>query len=290
MSFANVARSVVTFGHMVRFSHTVFAMPFALAAAALAARGGRLGVLRLTWIVIAMVGARTAAMGWNRIADRRIDAQNPRTAGRELPTGRVSLASAWALTAGAAAVFVAAAAVLGPLCLALSPLALLLVLGYSYTKRFTSLCHLFLGLAIAAGPVGAWIAVRGDLSAPAGWLALAVATWMGGLDIIYALPDRDIDRKIGVLSIPSRFGVKTALAISALLHLVTVVALIALGRAAALGLPYNVGVAAIAVILAGEHIIVRPGDLSRVDVAFFNFNGWVSMSFLAAVLADLWLG
>ena len=154
-----------------------------------------------------MVGARTAAMGFNRIVDRHIDARNPRTARRELPTGQVSLAAAAALTLASIALFVAAAAWLGPLCLALSPVALALVLGYSYTKRFTWLCHLFLGLAIAAGPGGAWIAVTGDVSAPALWLMAAVATWIGGFDILYALADRDFDRQEGLQSIPARFGI-----------------------------------------------------------------------------------
>ena len=150
------------FGRMVKFSHTLFAMPFALAAAAIAARGHGLSIARLVGIVVAMVGARTAAMGFNRIADRHFDAKNPRTAGRELPAGTLSLGAAWALTLVATAVFVGAAAALGPLCLVLSPVALALLYGYSFTKRFTALCHLFLGLAIASGPGGAWIAVRGD--------------------------------------------------------------------------------------------------------------------------------
>src|SRR5262245_55506954 len=194
--------AVATFGRMVKFSHTVFAMPFALAAAAIAARGHSLSPGRLVAIVLAMVGARTAAMGFNRIVDRKIDAANPRTANRELPAGKVSLASAVLLTAASAALFVGAAAWLGPLCLALSPVALALVLGYSYTKRFTWLCHLFLGLAIAAGPGGAWIAVTGGVSAPALWLMAAVASWIGGFDILYALADRDFDRGAGLHSIP----------------------------------------------------------------------------------------
>jgi len=281
------ASAVVTFGRMVKFSHTVFALPFALAAAAIAARGHEITVGRLVAIVVAMVGARTAAMGFNRIADRHIDARNPRTAGRELPAGKVSLGSAVALTVTSAAVFVGAAAWLGPLCLALSPVALALVLGYSYTKRFTWLCHLFLGLAIAAGPGGAWIAVRGDVAAPALWLMLAVATWIGGFDILYALADRDFDRSAGLHSIPARFGVRGALVASAALHLVTVVALVMLARAGGLGVIYLVGVALIAGILVWEHAIVRPNDLSRLDMAFFNLNGYVSVAFFVATLADV---
>jgi 4-hydroxybenzoate polyprenyltransferase len=280
---------VALFGRMVKFEHTIFAMPFALAAAAIAARGHRLGAWRLLGIVVAMAAARTAAMGFNRIADRRIDAANPRTAGRELPTGAISPRSAWTLTLASAAVFVAAAAALGPLCLALSPVALALLFGYSLTKRFTFLCHLFLGLAIAGGPAGAWIAVRGDFGWPPGLLMIAVACWIGGFDILYALSDRDFDRKAGLHSIPARFGVGPALAISGLLHAVTVGALVALAPAAHLGAPYLAGVAVTVALLVYEHAIVRPSDLSRLNVAFFTLNGYVSVVFFLATLADVLL-
>jgi 4-hydroxybenzoate polyprenyltransferase len=282
--------AVATFGRMVKFSHTVFALPFALAAAAIAARDHGITPGRVLAIVVAMIGARTAAMGWNRIVDLRFDARNPRTAGRELPTGQVSVAAAVALTALAAALFVGAAAWLGPLCLALSPVALALVLGYSYTKRFTWLCHLFLGAAIAAGPGGAWIAVSGHIAAPALWLMAAVASWIGGFDILYALADRDFDRREGLHSIPARFGVTGALVVSGTLHALTVAALLMLARAAGLGPLYLGGVGLITLILVWEHAIVRPSDLSRLDMAFFNLNGYVSLAFLAATLADVLLG
>lgn len=281
--------AITTFGRMIKFSHTIFAMPFALAAAVLAARGHQLSLSRLVAIVLAMVGARTAAMGFNRIVDRHIDAKNPRTAKRELPSGQVSLWSAGALTLASTLLFLGAAAWLGPLCLALSPVALLLLFGYSYTKRFTWLCHIFLGLAIAAGPGGAWIAVRGDVAAPALWLMAAVTTWIGGFDILYALADRDFDRAHGLQSIPARFGVGGALAISAALHVITVVALFALAHAAGLGPVYLTGVALVTAILVWEHAIVRPSDLSRLDMAFFNLNGYVSVAFFLAVLADVLL-
>jgi 4-hydroxybenzoate polyprenyltransferase len=226
-------------------------------------------------------------MGFNRIADRRFDAQNPRTARRELPTGAISLRAAWTMTLGAAAVFVAAAAALGPLCLALSPIALALLFGYSYTKRFTALCHLFLGLAIASGPAGAWIAVRGDFGWIPGLLMLAVACWIAGFDVLYALSDRDFDRATGLHSIPARLGVPGALAASALLHLVTIAALYALAPVAHLGLPYIFGVALVTALLVYEHAIVRPSDLSRLDVAFFTLNGYVSVAFFAATLVDV---
>ncbi len=213
---------VVKFGRMIKFEHTLFALPFALAAAAIAARGHGLSIARVAGIVVAMAGARTAAMGFNRIVDRHIDARNPRTAGRELPTGAISLRAAWALTIAASVVFLAAAAALGPLCLALAPVALAILLGYSLTKRFTALCHLFLGLAIAGGPAGAWIAVRGDFGWAPGLLMLAVGCWIAGFDILYALADRDFDRAAGLHSIPARLGVTGALVVSALLHAVTV--------------------------------------------------------------------
>jgi 4-hydroxybenzoate polyprenyltransferase len=289
-SGSSVLSVVKTFGRMVKFSHTVFALPFALAATALAARGHGITLAQIVAILVAMAGARTAAMGFNRIVDRRIDAKNPRTAGREIPTGKVSVLSAAFLTALSAAAFVAAAASLGRLCLALSPIVLGLVLGYSFTKRFTWLCHLFLGLAIGIAPAGAWIAVRGDLGAPAIWLVAAVTTWIGGFDILYALSDREFDRGAGIHSIPARFGVPAALLISALLHLGTVVALIAAGHSAGLGTIYFAGVAAVVAIFAYEHSIVRPSDLSRVDVAFFNLNGYVSLVYLLATLAQVVAG
>ena len=281
------ANPLVMFGRMVKFSHTIFAMPFALAAAALAARGIGLPITRLLVIVVAMAGARTAAMGFNRIVDRHFDARNPRTANREIPRGAVSLRAAWLLTATSTLVFLAAAAFLGPLCLALTPVALLLLFGYSVTKRFTFLCHLILGLAIASGPAGAWIAVRGDFGLIPGLLMAGVATWIGGFDVLYALADREFDRTAGLHSIPARLGVAGALIVSALLHVVALAALVALGVTAGLGPIYVAGVAIVAALLIWEHAIVRPGDLSRLNVAFFSLNGYVSVVFLAATVADI---
>jgi 4-hydroxybenzoate polyprenyltransferase len=285
----NPLEPLVTFGRMIKFEHTIFALPFALAAAAIAARGHGLTVARTAGIVVAMAAARTAAMGFNRIADRHIDAKNPRTARRELPAGAVTLRAAWTLTLGSAGAFVAAAALLGPLCLALSPVALALLFGYSFTKRFTFLCHLFLGLAIAAGPAGAWIAVRGDFGLVPGLLMIAVACWIAGFDVLYALADRDFDRGAGLHSIPARFGVPGALVISGVLHAVTLGALLALAPVAHLGAPYLAGVAVVAALLVWEHAIVRPSDLSRLDAAFFTLNGYVSVVFFAATLTDVLL-
>jgi 4-hydroxybenzoate polyprenyltransferase len=282
--------AIARFARMVKFSHTVFALPFALAATAIAARGHGITVAQVVAILVAMVGARTAAMGWNRIVDRRIDAANPRTAGRELPSGQVSVLAAGLLVAASIAVFVAAAASLGRVCLLLSPIVLVLVLGYSFAKRFTWLCHLFLGVAIGVAPAAAWIAVRGRVDMPALWLVVAVATWIGGFDVLYALSDRDFDRKAGIHSIPARFGIKASLAISAAMHLGTVLALVATGWSAGLGIIYYVGVAAVLGIFIYEHSILRPSDLSRLDVAFFNLNGYVSVAYFAATLLEVLVG
>jgi len=289
-SAPSVLSTVVVFGRMIKFSHSVFALPFALAATAMAARGHGITLAQVVAILVAMVGARTTAMGWNRIVDRHIDARNPRTAGRELPAGKVSLFAATMLTAISAAVFVAAAASLGRLCLTLSPVVLVLVLGYSFTKRFTWLCHLFLGMAIGVAPSAAWIAVRGELGLPAIWLSAAVVTWIGGFDILYALADREFDRQAGLHSIPARFGVPAALVLSAVMHLGTALALLAAGWSASLGTIYYLGVAAVFAILVYEHSIVRPSDLSRVNVAFFNLNGYVSLIFFATTLTQILVG
>jgi 4-hydroxybenzoate polyprenyltransferase len=283
-------KAIARFARMVKLSHTVFALPFALAATAIAARGHGITLGQVVAILVAMVGARTAAMGWNRIVDRRIDAANPRTASRELPSGQVSVFAAGMLVAVSIAVFVVAAASLGRLCLLLSPIVLVLVLGYSFTKRFTWLCHLFLGAAIGVAPAAAWIAVRGEVDMPPIWLVVAVATWIGGFDILYALSDRDFDRKAGIYSIPARFGVAPSLAISAVMHLGTVLALVAVGWSAGLGIIYYLGVAAVLGIFIYEHSILRPSDLSRLDVAFFNLNGYVSLAYFAATLLEVLVG
>lgn len=281
--------AIVTFGRMVKFSHTVFALPFALAATTLAARGVPLSLARWLAIVLAMASARTAAMGFNRIVDRHLDARNPRTAGRELPRGAVSLRAAWALTVASTAAFIATAAFLGPLCLALTPVALLLLFGYSLTKRFTAWCHVVLGIAIASGPAGAWIAVRGDFGRVPALLMLAVAAWIAGFDVLYALADREFDRRAGLHSIPAWLGVRGALIVSAALHVVTIVSLTALGPIAGLGTVYWIGVGVMTGLLIWEHAIVRPDDLSRLDVAFFSLNGYVSLVFLAATWLDIFI-
>jgi 4-hydroxybenzoate polyprenyltransferase len=275
---------IVLFGRMIRFSHSVFALPFALASAALAAadefRWSQLG-----WILVAMVGARSAAMGVNRLADQAFDARNPRTAGRELPQGRLSRAEVWVFVAVGVAALVLAAGMLNPLCLALSPLALAVVFGYSYTKRFTALSHLFLGLALGLAPVGAWLAIRGELAAPALVLGLAVIAWVAGFDVIYACQDVEFDRREGLHSVPARLGLASALRVAQGLHLVAVVALLGLYWLAPLHPVYLGGVAGVATLLAYEHSLVKPHDLSRLDAAFFGVNGWVSVGYCVVTVA-----
>jgi 4-hydroxybenzoate polyprenyltransferase len=280
--------TVRTWGRMVKFSHSVFALPFALSGATLAAATHGITPRQVLWILAAMVGARNAAMGFNRLADQAIDARNPRTASRELPRGVLSRREAWAFVSGSAAVFVIAAARLNPLCLALSPVALAIVLGYSYTKRFTAASHLALGLSLAVAPVGAWLAVRGRLEAAPLVLGLAVVLWVAGFDMIYACQDVEFDRREGLRSIPASIGVARALAVARALHVAAVAALLGLYWLAPLHGLYLGGVAVVSALLAYEHRLVRPGDLSRVMQAF-NLNGWVSLGYLAftAVAAGL---
>ena len=279
---------VLAYGRMIRFSHSVFALPFALTAAALAAREGGVSVRQLLWIVVAMVSARSAAMGFNRLVDHAIDARNPRTAGRELPRGVVSRSEAWAFVLVSAAGLVLAAAMLNPLCLMLSPLALAIGLGYSYTKRFTAASHLLLGLSLAVAPVGAWLAIRGHFDAAPLVLAAAVLLWVAGFDTIYACQDVDFDRREGLRSLPARLGVPKALAVARVMHVGTVFLLLLLYRLVPLHPLYLAGVASVAVILAWEHSLVRPTDLSQVMRAF-NLNGYVSLGYFVVTAVSAWL-
>ncbi|HEY2748981.1 MAG TPA: UbiA-like polyprenyltransferase [Polyangia bacterium] len=282
------ARGLGRYARLVALPHTIFALPFALGAAALAWRHGAVpfSPARLALIIVAVAAARTAAMGFNRVADRRFDAANPRTANRELPRGAVSLGGAVAVTFAAALVFVAAAALLGPTPLLLSPIALAILGGYSLAKRFTWATHLWLGVCLGGAPAGAWIAITNGF----GWaplaLSLAVAAWVAGFDIIYATQDVAFDRGRGLGSIPARFGVSRALGISRALHVAAVVGLVAFGVLLQLGVIYGAGVAVIAATLAYEQRIVSPTDLSRVDKAFFDLNGYVSLVFAACAIVE----
>ena len=272
------------YGRMIRFSHSVFALPFALSSAVIAAGTGISG-RQVAWILVAMVGARSAAMGFNRLADQPFDARNPRTAGRELPRGAISRGEVWVFVAASAATLVVAAAMLNPLCLALSPVALLIVFGYSYTKRFTALSHVFLGLALAIAPMGAWLAIRGRFEAPPVVLGLAVLFWVAGFDTIYACQDEAFDRAEGLHSLPARLGTRRALVLARVFHVIAVALLAAVYALAPLHPIYLAGVGVVAGLLIYEHSLVRADELSRIDAAFFTVNGWISLGYFAVTLA-----
>lgn len=275
----------------VKFEHTVFALPFAYAGMLLASMQvlGRPwpGFETFLWVTLAMVGARTAAMAANRLIDARIDAANPRTANREIPKGKVTPSQATWLTIGSLALLAFSAWQLGPLCLALMPIAVFFLIVYPYTKRFTWLCHVWLGVTDGAAAAGGWIAVTGRFDAGAWLLWLVVIVWMVGLDVIYATQDVDFDRRHGVQSIPARFGVPRALGIAKVSHLLTFLALVAVGVAAGAAWPYFVATLVMGGILAYEHAIVNPQDLGRVNVAFFDANMWLSLTMLAGVVVDV---
>jgi 4-hydroxybenzoate polyprenyltransferase len=281
----NVLTKLRTYGSFVRFSHSVFALPFALTGALLASRHVPLTWERIGWIVIAMVGARSAAMGFNRLVDARFDALNPRTAGRELPRGAMGTSEAVLFVLISCAIFILAAWKLGPLCFALSPVALAIVFWYSMAKRYTAYTQLFLGLAMAVAPVGGWLAAGGR----AGWepwlLGLAIGLWVGGFDVLYACQDLAFDRGHDLRSIPVRFGLRAALRISRAMHVGAVAALAALAAVAPLGPIYLAGVAGVAILLAYEQSLVTEHDLSQVKRAF-DLNGYVGiLYFLTTAIA-----
>ena len=280
-----------TYASFVRFSHSVFALPFALTGALVAIhRAGSISGFgtRLVWIIVAMVAARSAAMGFNRLVDARYDALNPRTAMRELPRGTMSMREAMAFIVAASLVFVFAAWMLGPLCFLLSPVALAIVFWYSLAKRVTSYTQLFLGLAMAVAPVGGWLAAGGR----SGWepwlLGLAIGCWVGGFDVLYACQDLSVDRAHGLHSIPVRFGVARSLTISRTMHVVTVLALAALGPVADLGWIYVAGVAGVAALLVYEQSLVSEQDLSQVKRAF-DMNGYVGILYLVTTAVAVYL-
>lgn len=277
---------------MIRFSHTVFALPFALLSGAIAwSRPDS----RFTWnalagILLCMVFARSAAMAFNRIVDRRIDAANPRTAGRHLPAGTLSLTTAVFFTLVCSLGFVASTLLFLPNVwpLVLSGPVLLFLLGYSYAKRFTAYCHYWLSAALMLAPLAAWIAIRGTIEPPPMWLAAVIFFWVGGFDILYACQDADFDRNLGLNSLPARWGIRTALRIACVSHLITIAALFGLWYFAGLGPIFLVGVILVAGLLLYEHSLVRPDDLSRVNQAFFHVNAVISLGLFAVGVADLW--
>lgn len=282
----NPVKRLLVILEMIKFEHTVFAIPFALSSALVAANGFPQWRI-IGWIILAMVGARSAAMTFNRIADSRIDAANPRTASRAIPKGEVSLVSAWIFTIVAAGLMIFAAYNLNNLAFMLSPVALIAIFGYSYTKRFTSLSHLWLGLCLGIAPVGAWVAVKGEIGFPSMVLSAAVILWTAGFDIIYSLQDIEFDIKLGLYSLPSRIGSARALFISRVFHAGMVALLAWFGIIAGRGMIYFIGAALVALFLIYEQSLVSPKDTSRINAAFFTMNGCVSIAMLIFVAVDV---
>ncbi|MGB8655885.1 MAG: UbiA-like polyprenyltransferase [Candidatus Acidiferrales bacterium] len=267
---------------MIKFEHSVFALPFALVGALLTARdaGGYPTWRQIAWIVVAMVGARSAAMTMNRIADIEFDRRNPRTATRALPQGQLSIGFAWIFTLAASALLVVAAWQLNPLALELSPVALAVLFFYSYTKRFTSWAHFVLGFCLGMSPAAAWIAIRGSLDWRMLILCAAVTLWVGGFDVLYACQDVAFDRTAGLYSIPRKFGVVAALGIARLMHVAMAGLLVWLAVSFHLGWPAWIGIAVVAGLLGYEHSLVKSNDLSKMNAAFFTVNGYISLLFL----------
>jgi len=278
---------------MIKFEHSVFALPFALTGALLAIREGGLEVRaiwgKIAWIAVAMVGARSAAMAFNRLVDAEIDARNPRTRMRHIPAGLLSAAFGWGFVAVSSLVFIYAARELNSLCFKLAPVALAVVFFYSYTKRFTTFAHLVLGFSLGMAPAAAWIAVRGSLDPRILWLTAAVMFWTAGFDIIYSCQDYEFDADQGLFSLPRRIGIAGALRVSKLLHVLMILCLLALVDELDLGPLSLAGIVAVGLLLAYEHSLVRPNDLSRVNAAFFTMNGWVSVLFFVFWAADVFL-
>jgi 4-hydroxybenzoate polyprenyltransferase len=271
---------------MIKWEHSIFALPFALCGAMLAA-GGLPTIRQVAWIIVAMVSARSAAMAFNRVADASIDAANPRTQTRALPAGTLSSTFVTSFVVVSCAMFVLAASQLNRLALVLSPVALAVVLLYSYTKRFTRWSHLVLGFSLGIAPTAAWIAVRGSLDPRILLLTAAVTFWVGGFDVLYACQDYEFDRQSGLHSIPRYIGIRAALAVARAFHIVMLILLIALVTVFGLGKFAVAGVIAVAVLLAYEHTLVSPRDLSKLNAAFFTMNGVISIVFFGFVAADL---
>jgi 4-hydroxybenzoate polyprenyltransferase len=273
---------------MIKFEHTLFALPFAFMGMMLAAEGWPEWRV-VGWIVVAMVGARSAAMGFNRLADRKIDAENPRTEDRALPAGKVTPGFVGLFVVASVGLLVLAAWRLNPLALKLSPIAILVTLGYSYTKRFTALAHLVLGLGLAGAPLGAWVAVRGEIEATPIVLGAAVLLWVAGFDVLYALQDMEFDRQRGLRSIPAAIGTGPSLLVSTIFHLGMLACLVRLPRLyePGLGVLYWIGFAGTASLLAYQHWIVRPRDLSRLNAAFFQANGFLALWLFGLTALDI---
>lgn len=288
MAATGVAEKTKSLLEMIKFSHTIFAFPFALMGVVLAALANQSlpGFGEILWICIAMVGARSGAMGLNRMIDARIDAENPRTAERHIPAGKISTKEAWIFIIASLAIFLLAAWMLNPLCFKLAPVAIGLFVLYAYCKRFTAMAHVVLGICLAAAPIGAWIALRGDLGLSVVFLGLAVLFWVAGFDIFYALQDVDYDQQKGLFSIPSRLGVERSIQLVRIFHCLMLFFLLLVLPGSGLGWIYFVGVFVVAGMLYYEHTLVKPDDLSKLDAAFFNMNGYISVTIFAFTLLD----
>lgn len=288
MKFRLFYAKIVALLEMIKFSHTIFAFPFALMGVVLASLSSQKapGIGQVFWICIAMVGARTAAMGLNRLIDARIDAGNPRTAERHIPTGKISVFEAVLFVLVALVLFLFAAWMLNPLCFKLAPVVVAFFILYAYSKRFTHFAHVVLGLCLAAAPIGAWIALRGDLGWPVVSLGLAVLFWVAGFDIFYALQDYDYDVAHGLHSVPSRLGKQTSFLLVRIFHVLMLFFLLLVLPGSGLGWIYVVGVSVVGGLLIYEHLLVKPDDLSRLDAAFFNMNGYISVTIFIFTLID----
>lgn len=288
VSLSVIIEKIVTLLEMIKFSHTVFAFPFALMGVVLASLASQTTptIMQIVWICLAMIGARSAAMALNRILDARIDAENPRTAERHIPAGKVAQMEAWFFVVVSAGVLLFSAWMLNPLCFFLAPIVLALFVLYAYCKRFTLLAHVVLGVCLAGAPVGAWIALRGDIQWPVVALGLAVLFWVAGFDIFYALQDVAFDRDHGLHSIPARIGVERSLLLVKLFHVIMALFLLSLLAVEGLGIIYLLGVIVVCGLLVYEHRLVKADDLSKLDAAFFNMNGYISVTIFVFTLAD----
>ena len=282
-----ILERIIVFGRMIRFSHTLFAMPFALTSVVLASFSHKVTLLKIFWIILAMVGARSAAMGFNRIVDREFDSRNPRTKNREIPAEKISVGEAALFVIGASLLLVLAAHELNQLCFYLSPVALAVVFFYSFTKRFTWLSHIFLGLGMGLAPLGAWLGIAGEFALAPIILGLTVVAWGAGFDIIYSLQDLDYDDEVGLFSMPKALGVNKALIVSSALHVVAFALLVSLKLILPLGGLYLIGLVVVGVTLIHQHRIVKPDDLSKLNFAFFNMNAYLSIGLFVFTLVDV---
>ncbi|MEW6161880.1 MAG: UbiA-like polyprenyltransferase [Nitrospirota bacterium] len=281
----SIAQKIVLYLRMIKFPHSIFALPFAFTGAIIAA-GGIPSMRKIVWITIAMIGARSGAMGLNRIIDRKIDQANPRTRNRELPTGIIKLSEAVLFTVASFVIFILAAYMLNPLCLKLSPIAIAVLFIYSYTKRFTWATHFVLGIALSVAPLGAWIAVKGTFDLEIIPMGIAVVFWLAGFDTLYALQDIEFDKSHGIYSIPQRFGIKKALFLARIFHLITFLLLVFIGILFRMGIFYWLGMMVVAGLFIYEHSLLKEDDLSRLDIAFFNMNGYISITVFVFTLLD----